>query len=67
MAFCFLKPGFSKRRGDMTNLRLALWKDKKKTGKEIHFVLLEGIGNARVVPISIDALKGVIDDLCQHR
>jgi 3-dehydroquinate synthase len=45
----------------------ALWKDKKKEGKEIHFVLLEGIGNARIVPISIDALKGVIDDLCQYR
>jgi 3-dehydroquinate synthase len=45
----------------------ALWKDKKKEGKEVHFVLLEGIGNARIVPISIDALKGVIDDLCQHR
>ncbi len=45
----------------------ALWKDKKKEGKEIHFVLLEGIGNARVEPLSIDALKGVIDDLCQHR
>jgi 3-dehydroquinate synthase len=45
----------------------AFWKDKKREGKEIHFVLLEGIGNAVVVPISIDALKGVIDDLCQHR
>ncbi len=45
----------------------ALWKDKKKEGKEIHFVLLEGIGNAKIVPISIGALKGVIDDLCQYR
>ncbi len=48
-------------------VRDALWKDKKKEGREIHFVLLEGIGNARIVSISVDALGGVIDDLCQYR
>jgi 3-deoxy-7-phosphoheptulonate synthase len=31
MAFCFLKPGFSKRRGDMTNLRLATLQGGNRT------------------------------------
>jgi 3-deoxy-7-phosphoheptulonate synthase len=31
MAFCFLKPGFSKRRGDMTNLRLATLQGGSRT------------------------------------
>ncbi|MGD0231599.1 MAG: 3-dehydroquinate synthase [Syntrophorhabdales bacterium] len=45
----------------------ALEKDKKREGGLIHFVLLEGIGRARVVPIALDALREVIDDLCQPR
>jgi 3-dehydroquinate synthase len=42
----------------------ALRKDKKRADREINFVLLEAIGNARVVPIQIEDLEGVVDDLC---
>ncbi|MBA4417831.1 MAG: 3-dehydroquinate synthase [Syntrophus sp. (in: bacteria)] len=45
----------------------AIKKDKKRVGEEIHFVLLEGIGNARVTAITIEELKGVLDDLCEYR
>jgi len=41
-----------------------LRKDKKKSGKEIHFVLLEGLGNAVVRPIPLDELKTTLHDLC---
>ena len=45
----------------------ALRKDKKRQDGEIHFVLLDGIGSARVEPIGIGDLGRVIDDLCQPR
>ncbi len=41
----------------------AMRKDKKREGDNINFVLLEGMGHARVTPISLDALKEVINDL----
>ena len=44
-------------------IRDALEKDKKRTDGSILFVLLEGIGKARVVPIKIDEIEEVIDDL----
>lgn len=45
----------------------AVGKDKKRAGEEINFVLLEGIGAARVVPVKIGDLREAMDDLCQHR
>jgi 3-dehydroquinate synthase len=45
----------------------AMEKDKKRAGEEINFVLLEGIGAARVVPVKIGDLREAMDDLCQHR
>ncbi len=44
----------------------ALWKDKKKKGDEILFVVLEGIGNAQTTPMAIRSLRGAIDDLRQR-
>ena len=35
----------------------AVTKDKKRTGDQIHFVLLAGIGNAVVEPIAMEELK----------
>ncbi len=45
----------------------AMEKDKKREGEEVHFVLLNGIGDGKVVPIGIDELKGVLNDLCEYR
>ncbi len=45
----------------------AIRKDKKRTGDDVHFVLLEGIGNAKVIPVKIRELEEVMDDLCEHR
>ena len=45
----------------------ALRKDKKRQDREIHFVLLDGIGSAHVELIGIGELEGVIDDLRQSR
>ena len=42
----------------------AVRKDKKREGERINLVLLEGIGRARVVPVKIEDLEGVVDDLC---
>jgi len=47
---------------DKDKIKDALGKDKKREGGYIHFVLLESIGKARVVEISIDELREVIDD-----
>jgi 3-dehydroquinate synthase len=41
----------------------ALKKDKKKEGDRIHFVLLDGIGNAVVENLSIGELETVLSDL----
>ena len=38
-------------------------KDKKRDGDNIQFVLLKSIGTAVIYPISIDRLKGVLNDL----
>ena len=45
----------------------ALRKDKKREGEAIHFVLLDGIGSATIVPIAIDEIEGVLNDLCESR
>jgi 3-dehydroquinate synthase len=38
-------------------------KDKKKSGELIHFILLDGPGNAVVKPIPLDELKPMLHDL----
>ena len=38
----------------------AIAKDKKRTGDRIHFVLLDGIGNARVEQLNLEELKGAL-------
>lgn len=44
-------------------VREALEKDKKRSDEGILFVLLEGIGSARIAPIRIDEIEEVTDDL----
>ena len=39
-------------------------KDKKKEGDSIHFVLLEGLGNAQIKSIPLGDLKPILHDLC---
>jgi 3-dehydroquinate synthase len=45
----------------------AMEKDKKREGNQIHFVLLRNIGSAEVVPVDIDELREVLNDLCEYR
>lgn len=42
----------------------ALGKDKKRAGESIHFVLLEGIGRARVAEIPLGELREAVEALC---
>ncbi|MBA4390865.1 MAG: 3-dehydroquinate synthase [Syntrophus sp. (in: bacteria)] len=44
----------------------AIRKDKKREGTDIHFVLLNGIGNAIIETIGITELEEAIFDLRQH-
>jgi len=39
-------------------------KDKKKSGDKIHFVLLDGPGNAVVKPLPMQEFKSMLHDLC---
>jgi 3-dehydroquinate synthase len=39
-------------------------KDKKKRGEEVHFVLLQGLGNTLIKAIPFSELKSMIHDLC---
>lgn len=39
-------------------------KDKKKSGEDVHFVLLRGLGDTLVRPIALTELKSMIRDLC---
>jgi 3-dehydroquinate synthase len=48
---------------DAGPVREALRRDKKRENEEIHFVLLDGIGNARVEPVGIRELDEVLHDL----
>ena len=50
-------------RGNPDRILDALRKDKKREGARVHFVLLEGIGQAIIAEISLDELRGVIADL----
>jgi 3-dehydroquinate synthetase len=38
-------------------------KDKKRDGDTIQFILLESIGKAVIYPVTIDRLKGLLNDL----
>jgi 3-dehydroquinate synthase len=49
---------------DKTAIADAICKDKKREGENIHFVLLEGIGKARIEKIKIDELLEALFDLC---
>jgi len=42
----------------------AVRRDKKRESGAVHFVMLEGIGNAVVETLSLDELEGYIHDLC---
>jgi 3-dehydroquinate synthase len=52
---------------DIARVIDAVQKDKKRAADIIHFVLLDGIGSARIVPIPITEIEGVLDDLCESR
>lgn len=39
-------------------------KDKKKSGEDVHFVLLKGLGNALIKTIQLKEIKSMIHDLC---
>jgi 3-dehydroquinate synthase len=39
-------------------------KDKKRSGDDIHFILLNGLGNTMIKPIALSELKSILDDLC---
>jgi 3-dehydroquinate synthase len=44
----------------------AIRKDKKREDDEIHCVLLEGIGSAKIDRIKIEELEELFDDLCEY-
>jgi 3-dehydroquinate synthase len=52
---------------DSNSIVDALRKDKKREESFIHFVLLNGIGSATLVPLEIHEIGKVIDDLCKPR
>jgi len=39
-------------------------KDKKKSGDDVHFVLLKGLGKTIIRPIPLPELKSIVHDLC---
>jgi len=39
-------------------------KDKKKSGEDVHFVLLKGLGNTIIRPMALSELKSLVYDLC---
>ncbi len=39
-------------------------KDKKKSGTDVHFVLLKGLGSTLIRPIALPELKSMVHDLC---
>jgi 3-dehydroquinate synthase len=45
----------------------ALKKDKKRENTVVHFVLLDAIGSAKIVPLGMGEIEEVIDDLRQPR
>jgi 3-dehydroquinate synthase len=55
----------AKVQADLWSVQEALWKDKKREDDQIHVVLLDGIGRARVEPLGVYELDEEINDLCQ--
>jgi 3-dehydroquinate synthetase len=51
---------------DSDSLLDAIRKDKKRQDKDIHFVLLSGIGKAEIAQISYQRLEDYTHDLCKH-
>jgi 3-dehydroquinate synthase len=49
---------------DPEELFLNIRKDKKKSGKEVHLVLLDGMGSALILPRELKELKSIVHDLC---
>lgn len=49
---------------DPDELFLNVRKDKKKSGEELHFVLLDGPGSTLIKPIALTELKSLVHDLC---
>ena len=39
-------------------------KDKKRSGDDIHFILLKGLGNTVIKPMALTELKSILHDLC---
>jgi 3-dehydroquinate synthase len=39
-------------------------KDKKRSGDDIHFIFLKGLGNTMIKPIALSELKTILHDLC---
>jgi 3-dehydroquinate synthase len=54
----------TKLEGDRKAIIDAICKDKKREGENIHFVLLDGIGNSLIEKIKIEELQEVLFDLC---
>ena len=51
---------------DPEELFLNVRKDKKKSGEEVHFVLLDGLGKTVVKSFRLTELKTMVHDLCEH-
>ncbi len=51
---------------DPEELFLNVRKDKKKSGEEVHFVLLDGLGKTVVKPFRLTELKTMVHDLCER-
>lgn len=49
---------------DPEELYLNVRKDKKKSGDQVHFVLLKGLGDTLIKAIALKDLKSMIHDLC---
>lgn len=41
-------------------------KDKKRQGKDVHFVLLSGIGKSEIAKMSYEELEEQVNDLCEY-
>lgn len=49
---------------DPEEIYLNIRKDKKKSGDDVHFVLLKGLGDTHIKAIQLKELKSMIHDLC---
>jgi len=49
---------------DPEQIYQSIRKDKKKSGDDVHFVLLKGLGTTLIRPIQLTELKSMVYDLC---